>query len=109
MRGSTNAITYLLQGAKASAGGVLARTNWSGLVYCHPYLVGWRGLVRGQYREVRTMSYFLITSDGQDLCLNCGQWSEQEGVFIELKDRPEGIRCNQCKDYFNKIEREGVK
>ena len=57
-------------------------------------------------REVRTMSYFLITSDGQDLCLNCGQWSEQEGVFIELKDRPEGIRCNQCKDYFNKIERE---
>jgi len=81
----------------------LAFTNCGALLNQLPSMVDRGGLLLG--RGVWTMSYFLITSDGQDLCLNCGQWSEQEGVFIELKDRPEGIRCNQCEDYFSVRER----
>lgn len=53
-------------------------------------------------RKEGKMSYFMVTSDSKDLCLNCGQWSEQEGVFVDFNDRPEGIRCEQCGNYFSK-------
>ena len=52
-------------------------------------------------RESERMSYFMVTSDGKELCMNCGQRTEQEGVFISFKDREQGIRCDECKDYFN--------
>ena len=48
------------------------------------------------------MSYFMITSDQIELCLNCGQWTDQEGVWVSFDDRPQGIRCDECQGFYNK-------
>ena len=58
------------------------------------------------------MNYYKVLSDGQAVCLSCGEGLD--GALISLDDDPSGITCDcgkvvictcqECKDYWKENE-----
>jgi hypothetical protein len=86
-RGASNALTYILQSAGDSAGGILALTTGRTLPNQLPSMANTYGLLLGS--GVRSMSKFG----------NCGKCRNSANLFSTAY----GVLCGEC---INKIERE---
>lgn len=93
-RGLTNEERKILPSKKGGAGGVLARTIGRALPNLYPPLVAGRGLVRGQYGEVRTMRKIL--EEGSVLCLTCGEGLDGALINYEEERGQAQPACDRC-------------